>query len=133
MMEKFIVQLNIWPLGEGVTLSLACKTARLLALRESFELGYSSSLFDDYRSALEQQYDEKMTSSEHMRRLVPLLLDIINSEFRLLFARRKIAVILKRSEEQSVQRFLKAKYEGAIESRKKGKKAGQVVDLKYLL
>lgn len=92
-MKSYLTTYGKWPVNQGVTLPESTKVARLHCLRKTFERGYPITHIDHYREEEEKFYGEPMTSSSNMTALTPILKEILNQEFRELFAGRNISVI----------------------------------------
>lgn len=74
-----------WPLNEGVTLDPATKAARLAILRKILEKGRPITIADDFRPEFEAYHKAPMTSSTHLRQLVPVLKELVFLEHQQLF------------------------------------------------
>jgi hypothetical protein len=80
-------------MNQGEGLPESTKVARLHCLRKTFQRGYPISHIDDFREEEEKFYGEPMTSSSNMLKLVPVLKEVLNQEFREMFSERDISIV----------------------------------------
>ncbi len=104
-----VKELNMWPVDEGVTLSPELKAKRITLVRKNFDCGHPLSHIDSYRPELEKFYSMHIPHSSHLGkyyiiylfcfgffllcRLIPILAEIINIEFRDILVNTKISII----------------------------------------